>query len=85
MTAATYSVNSTNGTTFELTGYKAGATLEYKVGESGKWTEITETVSSSNSVTVAALTTIAAETKVYIRQTEAGKAPSNEIEATKKQ
>lgn len=83
LTAATYSVNSSNGTTFELTGYKEGSTLEYKIGDSGKWTTITETV-SSNSVTVAALTTIAESNKVYIRQTEAGKAASNAIEATKK-
>ena len=81
--AATYSVNSTNGTTFELTGYIAGATLEYRVGDSGEWTKITETV-SSNSVTVAALKTIAEGNKVYIRQTEVGKAASNATEATKK-
>lgn len=80
LTAATYSVDSNNGTTFELTGYKAGATLEYRVGESGEWTKITETV-SNNSVTVATLKTIAEGSKVYIRQTEAGKAASPELEA----
>ena len=83
--AATYSVNSTNGTTFELTGYIAGSKLEYRIGESDdNWTAITETV-SSNSVNVATLRTIAEGSKVYIRQTEVGKAASNATVATKKE
>ncbi len=81
LTAATYKVDSTNGTTFTLTGYKAGATLEYKVGEGTSWTKINETVNIDR-VTVAALTTVDEGNKVYIRQTEVGKAASNGIEAT---
>ncbi len=79
LTAATYKVDATSGTTFTLTGYTSGATVQYKVGD-GDWKNA-GTV-SSNSVTVADLKTIESTATVAVRQIEAGKAASNGIEAT---
>ena len=79
LTKAEYTVDGTNGTTVDLTGYVTGATVQYSID--GKNWQAVDSV-TNNQAKIASLKEV---TKLYIRQTEKDKAPSNQFEATKKQ
>ena len=78
LTKAEYTVDGTNGTTVDLAGYVTGATVEYST-DGTTWKSAGAV--TNNQVKITDLTAV---TKLYIRQTEADKAASNAIEATKK-
>ena len=79
LTKAEYTVHETNGTTVDLAGYVTGATVEYST-DGTTWKSAGAV--TNNQVKIADLTAVP---KLYIRQTEKDKAPSNQFEATPKQ